>query len=372
MVQAENIYLFDETNNSVTNPATGTTATASSWTYDYATRTYTITATDGSTYTIVSGDDAAAVTIKDSGNISTTYNYYYGTTTGGGSSGGDSGTSWWEKILNKLSDGILAVFDLVGTIIGSIIGGLADLVTSTVSSLKSLVESMASGAILNQTNKRKDMQRTEQFSMADHLKTTLSDFFRQADLVLLSLCCTATVFGMEPGSLFIPWKGEKFDGHQFIDAALEGGAAGVLCAKLPANLRSDKFYIKVADTRLALKALAAAYRSRFDIPFVQVTGSVGKTTTKDMIASVLSARYRVLKTPENYNNDIGTPLTLLQLTPETEVAVIETGMRRRFRCAAAPWAIISGRRSFSAPSARCWRLSSSGVPFQIKHKGEEP
>lgn len=131
---------------------------------------------------------------------------------------------------------------------------------------------------------------------------------------------------VEPGSLFIPLKGGKFDGHRFIDPALDAGAAGVLCAKLPANLRTDKFYIKVADTRLALRALAAAYRDRFDIPVIQITGSVGKTTTKDMIASVLSARYQVLKTPENYNNDIGTPLTLLQLTPETEVAVIETGM----------------------------------------------
>lgn len=145
------------------------------------------------------------------------------------------------------------------------------------------------------------------------------------DLPPVTAVCTDSR-SIKPGSLFIPWKGEKFDGHQFIDAALDGGAAGVLCAKLPANLRDDKFYIKVADTRLALKALAAAYRSRFDIPFVQVTGSVGKTTTKDMIASVLSARYQVLKTPENFNNDIGTPLTLLQLSSDTEVAVIETGM----------------------------------------------
>ena len=128
------------------------------------------------------------------------------------------------------------------------------------------------------------------------------------------------------GSLFIPIVGEKFDGHRFIDAALDQGAAGVLCAKLPEDLRPDKFYIKVADTRLALKDLARHYREKFTLPVVQITGSVGKTTTKDMIAAVLSQKYRVLKTAENFNNDIGTPLTLLGLDHTHEVAVIETGM----------------------------------------------
>ena len=108
--------------------------------------------------------------------------------------------------------------------------------------------------------------------------------------------------------------------------ALESGAAGTLCARLPADIRPDKFYIKVDDTRLALKALASAYRDRFFNSFIQITGSVGKTTTKEMIATVLSAGLNVLKTPENFNNDIGTPLTLFQLTPEHQVAVIETGM----------------------------------------------
>lgn len=129
-----------------------------------------------------------------------------------------------------------------------------------------------------------------------------------------------------PGCLFLPWVGEKFDGHDFIDAALDAGAAGCLCAKLPTDIRADKFYIKVDDTRLALRALAADYRNRFNIPVVQITGSVGKTTTKEMIAAVLGAKLRVLKTPENFNNDIGTPLTLLGLGPEHQAAVIETGM----------------------------------------------
>ena len=131
---------------------------------------------------------------------------------------------------------------------------------------------------------------------------------------------------LEPGCLFVPWVGERFDGHDFIDKALAGGAAGCLCARLPEAPRPDKFYIRVPDTRLALRDLASAYRDRFSIPFVQITGSVGKTTTKEMISAVLGARLRVYKTPENFNNDIGTPLTLLGLGPEDQAAVIETGM----------------------------------------------
>ena len=127
-------------------------------------------------------------------------------------------------------------------------------------------------------------------------------------------------------SLFLPWVGERFDGHDFIDAALDAGAAGCLCARVPERLKDGKFYIQVADTRLALRALASAYRDRFAIPFVQITGSVGKTTTKEMIAAVLGAKLRVLKTPENFNNDIGAPLTVLGLTAEHQAAVIETGM----------------------------------------------
>ena len=129
-----------------------------------------------------------------------------------------------------------------------------------------------------------------------------------------------------PGCLCLPWVGEQIDGHNFIDAALDAGAAGCLCAKLPQDIRPDKFYIKVADTRLALRDMASAYRDKFDIPFVQITGSVGKTTTKEMIAAVLGAKLNVLKTPENFNNDIGTPLTLFGLSPEHQAAVIETGM----------------------------------------------
>ncbi|MBR3561344.1 MAG: UDP-N-acetylmuramoyl-tripeptide--D-alanyl-D-alanine ligase [Oscillospiraceae bacterium] len=134
--------------------------------------------------------------------------------------------------------------------------------------------------------------------------------------------------GVREGELFLPIVGETFDGHRFIDSALAAGAAGCLCAETPETLLPGKFYVRVADTTTAYKDLAAWYRSQFDIPMVQVTGSVGKTTTKEMIAAVLSQRFRTLKTEANYNNEIGTPMTLLRLDDSYEAAVIETGMDR--------------------------------------------
>ena len=128
------------------------------------------------------------------------------------------------------------------------------------------------------------------------------------------------------GALFVPLVGERFDGHAYIGKALESGAAGCLTAQTPEVLLPGKFYIQVEDTRLALKALASWYRGKFDLPVVQVTGSAGKTTTKEMIACVLGQRFCTLKTQANFNNDIGTPLTLLGLGPEHQAAVIETGM----------------------------------------------
>ena len=129
-----------------------------------------------------------------------------------------------------------------------------------------------------------------------------------------------------PGCLFVPLVGDRFDGHDYIPDALNAGAAGCLCSHAPETQRADKFYIRVQDTRIALGALAHACRMKFDIPFIQITGSVGKTTTKEMIASVLRQKLRILKTQGNLNNQIGVPLTLLQLSPADEAAVVETGM----------------------------------------------
>ncbi|MCI6865225.1 MAG: UDP-N-acetylmuramoyl-tripeptide--D-alanyl-D-alanine ligase [Oscillibacter sp.] len=133
---------------------------------------------------------------------------------------------------------------------------------------------------------------------------------------------------IKAGEVFLPLAGERFDGHDYIEKALSAGAEGCLCARVPEALLPGKFYIKVPDTLLALKDLAAWYRSQFSIPFVQVTGSVGKTTTKEMIASVLGVKFHTLKTAANFNNEIGTPQTLLGLSSKHRSAVIETGMDR--------------------------------------------
>ena len=129
-----------------------------------------------------------------------------------------------------------------------------------------------------------------------------------------------------PGDLFIPLVGARFDGHDYMNAALSDGAAGCLCSRVPEALLPGKFYIQVQDTTLALGALAAWYRGLYDIPVVQVTGSAGKTTTKEMLASVLSRHFCTLKTRANLNNHIGTPQTLLELEPRHQAAVIETGL----------------------------------------------
>ncbi len=128
------------------------------------------------------------------------------------------------------------------------------------------------------------------------------------------------------GVLFVPLVGGRFDGHAYINSALEGGAAGCVTAREPANLLPGKFYVKVADTQKALRDLAFWYKEQFNIPFIGVTGSVGKTTTKDMLAAVLGVRYKVLKTEGNFNNDIGLPLTILRLDASHQIAVLEMGM----------------------------------------------
>lgn len=125
-----------------------------------------------------------------------------------------------------------------------------------------------------------------------------------------------------PGCLFVALKGERFDGHAFLQQALDQGAAAVMGEiDFPGGP-----YLQVKSTSQALLDLAAGYRRQFDIPVVAVTGSVGKTTTKEMIAGVLSQKYCCLKTQGNYNNEIGVPLTLFQLEDCHQIAVIEMGM----------------------------------------------
>ena len=148
----------------------------------------------------------------------------------------------------------------------------------------------------------------------------------QGDADMMVSAITTDSRKIEEGALFIPLVGERFDGHDYIEMALRSGAAGCFTSKLPFNTVEGKFYILVEDTLLALKALASWYRGEFLIPMVQITGSAGKTTTKEMVASVLSQKFSTLKTEANFNNAIGTPQTLLRLDDTHEAAVIETGM----------------------------------------------
>ena len=129
---------------------------------------------------------------------------------------------------------------------------------------------------------------------------------------------------VEAGNLFVAIKGERVDGHTFIDAVYEQGAAAVVSQQRLENPKGP--YILVDSTTQALKDIAAFYRNSLDIKVVGITGSVGKTSTKEMIASVLSEKYRVLKTAGNFNNEIGLPLTLMRMTRDTEVLVAEMGM----------------------------------------------
>ncbi len=132
---------------------------------------------------------------------------------------------------------------------------------------------------------------------------------------------------VEEGALFIALAGERFDGHDFVQTALEQGArAAVVSRAIDIYGAENKTLILVDDTLQALQALAASYRRCFEIPVIAVTGSVGKTTIKDLLALYLSSIWKTLKTQGNYNNDIGLPLTLLQLDESYEVAVVEMGM----------------------------------------------
>ncbi len=131
------------------------------------------------------------------------------------------------------------------------------------------------------------------------------------------------------GNLFIPLIGEKFNGHEFVEKAFANGAAAALWAKGEPNPPKGKPIIFVEDTLVALQKLAESYLREVNPKVVAITGSNGKTTTKDLVASVLSTTYHVHKTEGNFNNHIGLPLTVLNMPPHTEAAVLEMGMSGR-------------------------------------------
>ena len=115
-----------------------------------------------------------------------------------------------------------------------------------------------------------------------------------------------------PGALFVPIRGERTDAHAYIPATFAAGAAATLTQN-HSEMQDNHVWIAVPDTVEALRRIAAAYRSRFNIPVIGVTGSVGKTTTKEMVALALSARWNTMKTEGNQNSQVGLPLTMFRL-----------------------------------------------------------
>ena len=132
---------------------------------------------------------------------------------------------------------------------------------------------------------------------------------------------------IKPGEVFLAFRGEKFDGHEFISSAI---ARGAIAAIVDDDYENPGLpVLQVSNTLEAYQKLGRWWRDRFDIPVIGVTGSVGKTTTKELIAAVLGTKGNVLKTYGNYNNEIGVPKTLLELNAEHDYAVIEMAMRGR-------------------------------------------
>lgn len=151
-----------------------------------------------------------------------------------------------------------------------------------------------------------------------------NDVTQIADIHITGVCIDTRK--IEKGNLFIPFKGENTDGHTFAAQAIEAGASAVLWQK-DVPLPEVNFPVIVVENTLdALQQLAASYRQQLQAKIVAITGSNGKTTTKDIAASVISQQYRVHKTDGNFNNHIGMPLTILGMSEDTEVGIVEMGM----------------------------------------------
>uniref|UniRef100_UPI00055059A8 UDP-N-acetylmuramoyl-tripeptide--D-alanyl-D- alanine ligase n=1 Tax=Lactobacillus equicursoris TaxID=420645 RepID=UPI00055059A8 len=132
---------------------------------------------------------------------------------------------------------------------------------------------------------------------------------------------------IKEGALFVPIKGER-DGHDFVASAIAAGASATLWEKGHANKPEGIAVLEVADTLKAMQDLAHYYLQKVNPTVVGITGSNGKTTTKDMVAAVLAKRFNVYKTQANFNNEIGVPMTILEMKPITEILVLEMGMDR--------------------------------------------
>lgn len=131
---------------------------------------------------------------------------------------------------------------------------------------------------------------------------------------------------IEPGMVFFALQGNHFDGHNFVEEAFQKGAcAAVIQEKIISDLSNERLLFPVENTLMSLQKVAQSYRNKFNIPVIGITGSNGKTTTKEMIGAVLETKFRLAKTTGNLNNLIGVPLTIFSWKPEIDLAVIEMG-----------------------------------------------
>ncbi len=162
----------------------------------------------------------------------------------------------------------------------------------------------------------------------EFLGLPLSKTLNYSEDLRINNICTDTR-ALVKGDLFVALRGESFDGHEFVAQAQSVGAIAVVVDHVIEGVRVEIVQLVVKDTLAAYQQIAAGWRKRFDIPVIGITGSVGKTTTKELVAAVLSRFGKVHKTQANYNNEIGVPKTLLELTPDHDFAIIEMAMRGR-------------------------------------------
>ena len=164
------------------------------------------------------------------------------------------------------------------------------------------------------------MKRTVK-QLADWLQVTQ---FQQPEVEVTGV--TIDTRTVREGDLFVPFRGERSNGHDYVQQAIEAGAAAVLWQADEPNPPIDVPLIMVEDTELALQELARQYRTEHQATFIGITGSNGKTSSKDIVAGLLAPYFKVQKTQGNFNNQLGLPITVLNLDEDAEVAVLEMGM----------------------------------------------
>jgi UDP-N-acetylmuramoyl-tripeptide--D-alanyl-D-alanine ligase len=169
------------------------------------------------------------------------------------------------------------------------------------------------------------IQRT--IKQVSEMISVINDYQSFEDRTIQGVCIDTRK--LVKGSLYVPIIGRNFDGHQFLEEAINQGVAAALWQRNVPNPPVHLPILIVEDTLEALQQLAKSYRHQLNLKVIGITGSNGKTTTKDMVTNLLSIQYKVQKTEGNYNNHIGLPFTILQLEEDTEMAVLEMGMSGR-------------------------------------------